>query len=260
MKYRIENLLILVSLFLLVEVFGVWATSSYFRRELPYGLEAPEWKPEVAPIAFMIILLLATALMIFLVRKRINLLLGAWFFLAIFLCSSVGLASFLPESYALGIALILTILRFRERDIYLHNLSEMLSYVGVTAIFLPLFTPLTTLILLLIISIYDFIAVFKTKHMIKMFEYQKGFGILLGLFTRYKDEVAFLGGGDVVFVMLFSAILAKFYGFAYGLISVYLAALTIFLIGIFGERKKFYPAMPFLTSACFLSFIIANVF
>lgn len=259
MKYRIENLIILVSLFLIVEIFGLWATAAYFKRELPYGLEAPSWEPEVAPVAFIVVLLLATALMIFLIRKRVNFLLGAWFFLAVFLCSSVGLASFLPEIYALGIALILTILRFNERDIYIHNLSEMLSYVGVTSIFLPLFTPLTVLILLILISIYDFIAVYKTKHMIKMFEYQKGFGILLGLFTRYKDEVAFLGGGDVVFVMLFSAILAKFYGFAYGLISVYLATLTIFLIGIFGEKKKFYPAMPFLTSSCFLSFLIANV-
>lgn len=260
MKYRIENLLILVSLFLVAEVFGVWATGSYFKRELPYGLEAPKWEPEVAPIAFMIILLLATALMIFLIRKRVKFFLGAWFFLAIFLCSSVGLASFLPESYALGMALILTILRFKERDIYIHNLSEMLSYVGVTAIFLPLFTPITVVILLIAISIYDFLAVYKTKHMIKMFEYQKGFGILLGLFTRYKDEVAFLGGGDVVFVMLFSAVMAKFYSFAYGLISIYLAALTIFLIGIFGEKKKFYPAMPFLTSSCLLSFLIANAF
>ncbi|MCW1301134.1 MAG: presenilin family intramembrane aspartyl protease [Candidatus Nanoarchaeia archaeon] len=259
MKYKFETLILLISLFLIAELFGLFSNSNYFSRELPYSITPPEWEPEIAPFSFMVVLIFATLILLFLMRRKANFLLNAWYFLALLICSSIGLASFLPETSALGIALILTIIRLSEPDIYIHNLSEILSYSGVTAIFLPLFTPITILILLLVISVYDFIAVHKTKHMIKLFQQQKSAGILPGILARYRDEVAFLGGGDVVFVMLFSTVMAKFYGIAYALISIYLATITIFLLGVFGERKKFYPAMPFLTSSCLLSFLIANV-
>jgi presenilin-like A22 family membrane protease len=74
-----------------------------------------------------------------------------------------------------------------------------------------------------------------------------------------KDEVAILGGGDIAFTMLFSSVLLRDFGSLPALLAVYGAALGILALIIIGEKKKYYPAMPFVTIGCLLGYGLSMI-
>ena len=75
-----------------------------------------------------------------------------------------------------------------------------------------------------------------------------------------KVNVAILGGGDVIFPIITSGIMLKTFGILGALSTT--AGATIGLAGLFffAEKKKFYPAMPFITAGIFLGMIVNWLF
>jgi hypothetical protein len=72
---------------------------------------------------------------------------------------------------------------------------------------------------------------------------------------KVKANVAILGGGDVIFPIITAGVMLVQYGFMHALFVIIGAALGLSYLLFLAEKKKFYPAMPFITAGIFLGII-----
>src|SRR3989338_8407762 len=91
--------------------------------------------------------------------------------------------------------------------------------------------------------------------MVKLMKFQSKLKLFAGLLIPYKNNIAVLGGGDLGFPLLFAGILLKDYGFKSIIVSV-TAAIALAILLYKSEKKKYYPAMPFLTAGCLVGYLI----
>ena len=194
---------------------------------------------------------------------------------------------------ALGIALAFAIpLAFTKvylRNLLVHNFTEFLIYPGIASVFIPILNIYTIIVLLIFISIYDMWAVWKAKFMQKMAKYQiHQLKIFSGFFVPYltdkmkaklkkqnvkiaktpskslklkkqklmKVNVAILGGGDIIFPIITSGIMLQTYGLIPAILTIIGATVGLSYLFFFAEKKKFYPAMPFITAGMFIAIIL----
>ena len=74
---------------------------------------------------------------------------------------------------------------------------------------------------------------------------------------RIRVNVAILGGGDVVFPIITAGVMLKTLGLFSAVFVVIGAALGLGYLLFFSEKKKFYPAMPFITAGIFLGIALS---
>nr|MBI4156780.1 hypothetical protein [Candidatus Woesearchaeota archaeon] len=259
MKHSLKIVLVLLVLFLLAQVIGLFITKSYLKQGLPYNIERPEINEETSYIQFTFIIIIVTILALIITKLKLNTLWKVWFFLSVLIILSISLSSFLNQYLAFLIALILTILKIFKNNVYTHNISELFLYGGIAAVFVPLMNLFSVSIFLIIISVYDLIAVYKTKHMIALAEFQTKMKLFAGLYIPYKKKEAILGGGDIAFPLMFAGVILKQFGNIAFIVPV-IATLSLFCLFLFTKKNKFYPAMPFLTIGCFIAYAILLIF
>ena len=231
--------------------------------------------------------IIAITLFLFLTKIKAEFIIRIWFFFVVTIALLIALLAILPEINYIFIisgivALFLSFMKVFKRNLWVHNGTELLIYPGIAAVFVPILNIYTVLILLVLISIYDMWAVWHSKIMIKMAKYQinkvKAFS---GFFIPYvskkvklqiqrmkaskskmknkkiKISVAILGGGDVVFPIITAGVVMLTYGLFYSLFVIFGAAAGLLYLFIRSEKKKFYPAMPFITAGIFAGLLVA---
>ena len=124
------------------------------------------------------------------------------------------------------------------------------------AVFAPVLSVSTVFILLILISIYDMIAVWKTKHMVKLAKFQTKMKVFAGLLVPYGKKMAILGGGDIGFTLLFAGVVLLSTGWIDALIIVLSVSIALGLLLFLSKKDRFYPAMPYLTVGCFIGYFI----
>jgi len=245
-------------------------------------------------ISFIIVLIFLAILMKF----KSGIIMKLWFFSVVVITIAIVLNALvlkLSIPYSSGIAgiiaLILAYFKVFRKNVITHNLTELLIYPGIATLFVPMLNLTTTIILLILISAYDIWAVWKSKFMMNMVKFQmKNVGLLGGfiipyaskkvkekiklLKLKYKNKipdnviaknklkvgVAILGGGDIAFsIIAAGAAMKAFGGFYYGLLISSFAALALLYIFIFGEKRKPYPAMPYITIGVLLGYLLCWV-
>ena len=279
-------------------------TSNVTSLSLPYGMESPEVNGEADYLTFfysiIIAFVLAILILYLLTHFNANIIIKLWFFTVVVLALGIAINAFIPESkyasmIALVIALPLAFIKIYKQNFIVHNFTELLIYPGIAAVFIPILNLKTIIFLLLVISVYDMWAVWKSGIMQKMAKYQiQKLNIFSGFFVPYvskkmkekikavkkmpkkkqekfknkkiKVNVAILGGGDIVFTLLAAGVMLKEYGFTtiagfnIPLASIFVifgAALGLGYLFFRSEKKKFYPAMPFITTGIFLGMILS---
>lgn len=295
MKYKIKVTVILLALFLVTQFIGLFVVNHYVQKEdsnLPYGMSPPEVKAQsdfyTSFLPSIIIAFVFAVIIIFLLTKfNAEFILRLWFIIVIIIALSISLLAFLPQfKYASLIILIITIplalIKIYKRHFIVHNLTELFIYPGIAAVFVPLLNTLTAIILLILISIYDMWAVWKSGIMQKMAKYQintlKVFG---GFFVPYASKkvkekikkmkpselknkkvginLAILGGGDIIFPIITAGVMLKAFGLTAALFVIFGALLGLTYLLFNSEKKKFYPAMPFISSGIFLGMILWKI-
>ena len=160
----------------------------------------------------------------------------------------------------MSIALILALLKIFSKNIFSNNVTELFVYGGIAGLFVPILGLFSVFVLLILISIYDMIAVWKTKHMVKLAKFQSESNIFAGLYIPYKkNREAILGGGDIGFPLLFAGVVLKEFDFTKALIVVAVTTIALFLLFMYAKKNKFYPAMPFLSAGCFVGYLIISL-
>ncbi len=259
MKHTWKITLILVGLFLLAQIIGLEITDSYISKSksLPYNIERPQFEEKTSYIPIFIIILIATGLAILLARFKAARMWKLWFFLSVWFTLLIAFSAFTYQFLALIIALLLAMYKAFRPNVFLHNFSELFIYGGLAAIFVPILSLWSISILLILISIYDAIAVWKTKHMISLAKFQSKVKVFAGLLIPYgKKNTAILGGGDIGFTLLFSGVVLKESNFLNALVVATTVSIALLLLLMLSKKNRFYPAMPFLTVGCFLGYVL----
>ncbi|HYD02981.1 MAG TPA: presenilin family intramembrane aspartyl protease [Alphaproteobacteria bacterium] len=156
--------------------------------------DRPETSGAGSLIYIIIAIAIGTILVLFIARYGKTNIWRTWFFLAVWmaLCVSLGVMIkenvYLPYDIAIILALILTSWKLFRPNIYIHNLTEILMYSGIGLIIVPLFDVKWALALLILISIYDMYAVWKSKHMITLAKFQSQSNMFAGLMIPYKTS------------------------------------------------------------------------
>ncbi|MBI2576734.1 hypothetical protein HYV84_05965 [Candidatus Woesearchaeota archaeon] len=297
MKHTLNVTVLLLLLFFASQLIGLIITLKYIDvkttqetgkpsfSNLPFEIERPPLEEKTSFLYIFGAIIMGTLLVLLLIKLKTRFLWKAWFFLAVMLSLSIALAAFFPASLALVIAVGLALWKILRPNMLIHNLTEIFLYGGIAAIFVPLVNVSAAIILLALISAYDIISVWKTKHMVALAKFQTQQKLFAGLVVRYKSpsecaaqdkqkskkkspsaarSSAILGGGDMGFPLLFAGVILK------TLITTSSPAIAmlktiIIPIGATGalaylfwisKKGKFYPAMPFLTGGCFLGALV----
>lgn len=265
MKHRLWVICLLLLLFFLAQVIGLIVSEHYSHGEaLPLGIERPELNPETSYVSLFFIMLLATAIALALLYFRLFLIWRFWFLVSIFVTLVISLNAFFSYYVSLAFAIVFSLWRILKPNPIIHNLSEIFIYGALAAIFVPILTLFSVFILLILISLYDYIAVRKTRHMVKLAKSQSEAKVFAGLLIPYDKNVAMLGGGDIGFPLLFSAVVMNSYGLGLldfrSYIVPFCAGLLLLALFIKGEKKKYYPAMPYITLGCVLGVLLLGFF
>jgi presenilin-like A22 family membrane protease len=229
-----------------------------------------------------------------------------WYLLAAWMTMSISLGVLFGERFfwfAMLAAAVLAVLKITLIHPIVHNSTELLMYSGIAVLLAPILSVRIAIALLILISLYDAYAVWKSKHMIKMAEFTKKSNLFPGFALTYsqeksktiihsheiphsdkilKDEkhekhhgakkddkhktkTGILGGGDVIFPAIFTgAVFTSLIesgksipaSMGYSLIVSVFAALSLWLLFVYGENNKFYPAMPFITAGCISGYLV----
>lgn len=299
MKHTLKITLLLALIFFITQVIGLAVTNKYITtkeyidpetnlvireivpQDLPYDIERPQVAESTSYIWIVAAILIGTLLLLLLIKyQRFNLW-KLWFFLAVFVTMAIAFSAFIPSAIAALLAFILALLKILRPTTIIQNLTEIFVYGGLAAIFVPIINIFAAFMLLLVISIYDIIAVNKTKHMITMAKFQAKSGVFAGFMFPYekrKDKIitkpakaeqkgirlAVLGGGDVGFPLLFAGVVMKdlmltnpeLIGFLKTLIIPFFVTLALLYLLLKGKQDKFYPAMPYLAAGCIIGYLV----
>jgi presenilin-like A22 family membrane protease len=320
MKHNIRVTLLLLAMFLFTQLIGLSVINAYSPKqekvfnvtsgavenvtvvpELPYGMQPPEMKPQDAFWSIVISMVIAILLIFFLMKRKVFLLLKWWFFSVVLMAIAIvfyaPLSKFLypgmeVQFLALILALPLAFYKVFQRNILIHNASELLIYPGIATIFVPLLNIWWTIALLIGIALYDIYAVWHSGFMQKMAKFQiQQLRVFTGFFVPYiakKDRVkiakmkalarkegirgarkrglkikvnlAILGGGDITFPLIFAGVVLRAAGFMHAVIISLVATIALLLLFVGAKKGKFYPAMLFLSPACIIGWLIGLLF
>lgn len=223
-----------------------------------------------------------------------------WFFFASIITMSVSFGVIFNNFlFAWVLAFVLGVWKVYRSNTLIHNLTELFIYPGIALLIAPLLNVFYAFLLLVLISIYDAYAVWKSKHMVTMAKFARGANLFPGLAVSYnkktgslvnkkreapsskkssskrKSDVVtgILGGGDIAFPLIFSSVFLIFLleqgfsgwiAFIYAFIISLFAGVALLLLFLFGKKDRFYPAMPFISAGCFLGYLfvllLLNIF
>lgn len=210
------------------------------------------------------------------VKKRKGLIYKGIFVLTALWGGAITLSLLMPDIFALVLMVILILRWHKAPSVFLHNLIMILGLAGVGAALGLQLTPFVIAALLIILSLYDFIAVYKTKHMVKMAKEMIEQGTILALIvpqkiSDFKAEIKevkaggkflILGGGDVAFPLLLCAslvsdgIVNSLIVFVFTLIGLFFG----FWIFISQKIRKPIPALPPIALFSIIGFLLTLLF
>ncbi len=303
MKHNVKITLLLLSMFFITQLIGLLVISKYSPEvkqitdasgnvtnvtsyNLPYGMDPPEGvTPQSTLISIVFAIAIAVFLMLLLMKYRAEIFLRVWFFVVVVLALGITFNSFFfnyvySPIIAVIVALPIAFFKIFKRSIIVHNVSELLIYPGIAAIFVPLLNIWSIVLLLILISAYDIYAVWHAGFMQKMAQYQiEKVKIFTGFFVPYlgkkeraeikkaklskskdknvKVSLAILGGGDVVFPLILAGVVLNTLGLFQALIVTIFSTIALAYLFYTSEKGKFYPAMPFITTGSFIGLLIA---
>lgn len=308
MKHTIKITITLITMFLVTQLIGLYVINSYTpvieqqvingnvenvtTNPIPYGMEPPEIEPVYSLSSIIISFAVAIVLIFLLMKFKAEMFIRVWFFVVVILAVGLAINPIVrmfnipyAQYVAAAIALPLAIFKIFKRNIIVHNITELLIYPGIAAVFVPILNIWTVFILLILISIYDMWAVWHSGFMQKMAKFQMDrLKIFTGFFVPYfgkaarekikkikmskgkkKDmkvrvNVAILGGGDVVFPIIAAGVLLRSSGLIQALMVTIFATIALLLLLIYSQKGKFYPAMPFITAGCIVGLLAGFLF
>jgi len=236
--------------------------------------------PQISFPQFILNFLLATLFILLILRfvkfeKEKGTIFKILFILAVLLGGLLFLETWLPEHLSLIFIFVLIFWWLKKPSVLIQDLLIILGIAGTGSILGLSLNPLTVVALLIIFLIYDFIAVYKTKHMVRMAKAMLESRAILALvippnifgFRESLEKIQpggkflILGGGDIAFPLIFSVSLIPS-----GIFNSLIVALFS-LIGLFAsfwfftkqKERKPIPALPPIALFSIIGYLITKI-
>lgn len=190
-------------------------------------------------------------------------------FFLISIASSITFYSFLrlifnyEISMIFGILLALILAGTKILFPQLKNLAVIFATVGVSVTFGISFAPQVIILFLVVVSIYDYLAVFVTKHMVELANFvikkNLAFTITVKEMMEGKEKRVDLGSGDFIMPLMFEVSLIPFSFNA--VLVVFLGAMitcAIFMYMVW-HKRFILPAIPPLVLGMISAFLVGLV-
>ncbi len=200
----------LVLIFLIAQGLGLWAGNYLIAQNVSVTIVNEDKNSIDNSIGLFIWILAMTIVLLALIKFAPD-----WLFywivktiesLAVFSTAIIVLAPTEAEGLAVyGLALLLVLLRVAfSGNVVLRNVSSVVATAGAGALIGASLGVLPILAFLILVSIYDFIAVFRTKHMVKLAKGITGKNFSFTFALPTKEHQFELGTGDIVVPMMFA--------------------------------------------------------
>ncbi len=259
-------------LFVLTQALGIYAAYKF----LSASSAIQPLKIEGFSIYELVIWLAFTVVFIFLITRFS--LLGSVFFkifltLVIFSGVQAVLGIWFSDVISTSITVLFLILFWSWSNIFTQDLTMILTFSGIGAIIGLSLEPITAAFLLVILSFYDIIAVYKTKHMVKLAESmiraKAIFGFIVpSTFKHLKEPISnvrpggefmILGSGDVILPLLLSASLVRFSLLQAVITSIFSVAGLFLMHLIFNNQKVRRPmaALPPIAAVSIVGYLVS---
>lgn len=263
--------------FLAVQALGI-ATAAKVQKliaEEVVGLEQVRL-PEIEAWKFLLVFAALTIFLILAIRlpRGKGILFRALFILSVWWGSALVLSVWLSDLIALIVSTVAAFLWLWRAPLLLHNVLVILGIAGIASVFGLRFAPETIVFFLIAFSLYDVIAVYKTKHMIRlaktMLEVRAIFAVVAPVKISYflaplknvapGKEFMILGGGDLAFpLMLASSVLPAALTHAVIVAGFAFLGFTASTLLFFFLGKKPMPALPPIAALSILGFLITKL-
>ncbi|MDD5111731.1 MAG: presenilin family intramembrane aspartyl protease, partial [Candidatus Altiarchaeota archaeon] len=132
-------------------------------------LESPWWSG-----FFFISILIMTGLLLILIKYKLDIIIKILAIIAVLYAMTLALIALLGNYGIIAAITLIALTAWKKKNILLYNLTLILTVVGAGALLGASLSIAPSLLLLIILSIYDLIAVFWTKHMVTLAENAKG--------------------------------------------------------------------------------------
>lgn len=273
---------VLLFLFLAVQLLGLMVGSRYLElveeeeAELLFSDPQSVWNSlylfaALLPLTLFVLLLLKFKAEWFRIFESMVIFFCCW--LTLDLLIGVRLGWF---SLGLFLSLLLVGWRVTKPSHLNRDLVLILSSAGVGAVLGVSLGLLPGILLLVLFSVYDYFSVFVSKHMVFMAKklVPSSSSLLLSVpkdlkefleegksFGRGRGKVFYLGGGDLILPLLFSASVFACEGLLPSLFVSSFSTLSLFFLLLLLSRKpgRIFPGLPFLSAGCLLGFLLSRL-
>ena len=301
-----KSIVFIILIFLLMQVIGLYIGNIYIGLIRTGDLPQPEAIPGVSsnspevPFLLFGYIILVTAIMLFVIKVRKSAVRGIEAFV-VFVSSWVTFSFLIPfpvqdfwinSLYSLfnplglgfiaGIitldlifALTLTTWKVLKPTIISQNIAAIFSGSGVGALLGLSLGVVPCIIFMMILSVYDFVSVFITKHMVTMAkavtERPMAFTIaaphkfskakFVPTKGKQKVHVFQLGLGDIIIPMMFSVAALNKFGIVSSIFIIAGSLLSLVALTLIITRKPMaLPALPFVCSGALAGYILSLLF
>ncbi len=261
-------------LFLVTQFLGLYLGWRLFQIEEIKELVA---KQSYSLWQFLIAFFVGTVVVLLIIKyAKSRIIFSGFFYVLLFLGCLAFFDVFTLGYLGLGLALIVVLLRRFMPSVLTHNLAIILAISGISSYIGLSFLPLQIIIMLVILSIYDFIAVFKTKHMVVMFKKMMENGANLTIIVPNRlvgflsgidkikpgGDFMFLGTGDLAFPIIFavSVLRDNVISSILIIIGALLGVLAINIYFYFIKERRAFPALPSITIGCIIGYLVSLIF
>ena len=234
------------------------------------------------PFAYMLLILVFTGLLLLAMRLKRGWIISVFILLSIAVSIYYVMAAFMSPLLALVPTLVIMLLLHFYPEWYIIDAFGILVCAGISSLFGVSMTIPPTLLLLVVLAVYDAISVYKTRHMISLAEGAiKMKAPLLFVVPKSRDysfridqEISnsseetkkrgayFLGLGDAIIptILVISASWSLpaggFYGLSLPVLGAMLGTYLGFLLLMTTSRDRPQAGLPFLNSGVILGFLM----
>ncbi|MFW9853175.1 MAG: presenilin family intramembrane aspartyl protease [Candidatus Thorarchaeota archaeon] len=301
-----KSVLLIILIFLIIQIIGLYIGNIYVQAIKAEVLEPPEVIPGVSSespqISFFLFAYIigVTAVILFIIRIRKSFLRGVEAFV-VFISSwltfsflipfqiqavwgdfiahllsplgSMGFIFFYVLTPDFILALILTVWKVFRPTFFSQNVAAIFSGSGVGALLGVSLGIAPCIIFMMILSVYDFVSVFITKHMVKMAKAitERPMAFTIAAPHKFKKakyiphkgakkkvHVFQLGLGDIILPLMFSVSILNKFTILHSIITIIGSLIGLLFLTVYITRKpRALPALPFVCSGTLAGYIVS---
>ncbi|MBD3387497.1 MAG: hypothetical protein GF416_00585 [Candidatus Altiarchaeales archaeon] len=260
------NLVLLCSIYLTTILLGL--NTGSFLLPLMYPPEGGE--QVIAPIVqepesvtsslwIFVYIILVTFILLFLLKRRMGFIIKLALFFSFFMGTLFTMVSVLGDWGMIATAAMLALVLWKRESFIVANVALIFTISGIGAILGASLGFLPALVLLVLMSAYDYVAVFVTKHMVTLAEESKGKFAFMFLIPA-GDRIMGLGSGDIALPLTFTVSVMASHGAGYAVPTAFGGLMGLVWLYYFIQTKEkiTLPALPPISIGLILGFAITK--